>query len=37
MLVSEMGGRMEVQSVVGRGTVFRVILDLAEVSSIRKP
>lgn len=37
MLVSEMGGRMEVQSVVGRGTVFRVILDPAEVSSIRKP
>ncbi len=37
MLVSEMGGRMEVQSVVGRGTVFRVILNLAKAPSVRKP
>jgi len=37
MLVSEMGGRMEVQSVVGRGTVFRVILDPAKGVLSRKP
>lgn len=37
MLVSEMGGRMEVQSVVGRGTVFRVILDPVKVVPSRKP
>jgi signal transduction histidine kinase len=30
MLVSEMGGRMEVQSVVGRGTVFSIVLNLAK-------
>ncbi len=35
MLVSEMGGRMEVQSVVGRGTVFRVILEPAKGVSSR--
>jgi signal transduction histidine kinase len=37
MLVSEMDGRIEVQSVVGRGTVFRVILDLSKGTSVRKP
>jgi len=37
MLVSEMGGRMEVQSVVGRGTVFRVILDPVKGVPSRKP
>jgi len=30
MLISEMGGRMEVESVPGRGTTFRVILNAAE-------
>jgi signal transduction histidine kinase len=33
MLVSEMGGRIEVYSVVGRGTVFRILLNLAKVPS----
>jgi len=33
MLVSEMGGRIEVHSVVGRGTVFRILLNLAKVPS----
>jgi len=37
MLVSEMGGRMEVQSVVGRGTVFRIFLNLAKAPSGSMP
>ncbi len=30
MLISEMGGRIEVQSTVGKGTVFTIILNPAE-------
>jgi len=39
MLISEMGGRIEVRSVLGQGTTFTVILNPAETraSSARKP
>jgi two-component system NtrC family sensor kinase len=35
MLISEMGGRIEVRSVLGQGTTFTVILNRAEVKSIK--
>jgi len=35
MLISEMGGRIEVRSVLGQGTTFTVILNPAEVAAIK--
>jgi len=37
MLISEMGGRIEVTSTVGRGTVFSVVLNPAETLALSTP
>jgi signal transduction histidine kinase len=37
MLISEMGGRIEVHSVVGQGTVFTVVLNRVKTTAVHEP